>query len=194
MMVRADRAIFRESAIQAYRRGAAKDIIPRLTSWPVIVCLWLLLAVLVATAAMAWSVRVPAYVGAHGVILRSGAQAALSSGRTAGVLFLPPDQSAHLRVGQPVHALIGSSGPSASGAVARIEPGIIGPDTARAKYRFEPGAGTAQQPWSVVIVRLGQSLPPAAYGGSLLTARVEIGSQRLLALFPGVGELAGGAS
>lgn len=190
----ADRAIFRESAIQAYRRGTTKDIVPRLTSWPIIVCLWLLLAALVAAAAAAWSVRVPTYVGAQGVILRSGAQAGPSGGGTAAALFLPADQSAHLRVGQPVHAQIGSSGPSASGAVATVEPGVIGPDTARAKYRFEPGSDIVRQPWTVVIVRLGQSLPPAAYGGSLLDARVEIGSQRLLALFPGLGELVGGAS
>jgi hypothetical protein len=189
-----DRVIFRESAVQAYQRRSIKDIVPRLTSRPAIVCLWLLLAVLVASAAAAWSVRVPAYVDAQGIILRSGAQAGLSGGKAAGVLFLPPDQSAHMRIGQPVHALIGSSGPSASGAVARIEPGVIGPDTARARYRFQPGAGLVRQPWTVVLVRLEQPLPPAAYGGSLLTTRIEIGSQRLLAFFPVVGQLVGGAS
>lgn len=189
-----DRVIFRESAIQAYQRRSTKDIVPRLTSRPAIVCLWLLLAVLVASAAAAWSVRVPAYIDAQGVILRSGAQAGLSGGKTAGVLFLPPDQAAHMRVGQPVHALIGSSGSSASGAVARIGPGVIGPDTARARYRFEPGAGLVRQPWTVVTVRLEQPLPPAAYGGSLLTTRIEIGSQRLLAFFPVFGQLVGGAS
>jgi hypothetical protein len=184
----ANRVIFRESAIQAYRRGRVKDIMPRLTSRPAIICLWLLLAVLVATAAVAWTVRVPVYVGAQGVILQNGA-----GGKTAAVLFLPPDQSAHVRVGQPVHAQVGSSGPAVLGAVARVEPGVIGPDTARAKYRFEPGVDIVRQPWTVVIVRLGQSLPSAAYGGSLLTARVEIGSQRLLAFFPGLGKLVGGA-
>lgn len=189
-----DRVIFRESAIQAYQRRSTKDIVPRLTSRPAIVCLWLFLAVLVASAAAAWSVRVPAYIDAQGVILRSGAQAGLSGGKTAGVLFLPPDQAAHMRVGQPVHALIGSSGSPASGAVARIGPGVIGPDTARARYRFEPGAGLVRQPWTVVTVRLEQPLPPAAYGGSLLTTRIEIGSQRLLAFFPVLGQLVGGAS
>jgi hypothetical protein len=99
-----------------------------------------------------------------------------------------------MRVGQPVHVLIGSSGPSASGAVAGIEPGVIGPDTARARYRFEPGAGLVRQPWTVVTVRLEQPLPPAVYGGSILTARVEIGSQRLLTFFPVFGQLVGGAS
>jgi hypothetical protein len=190
----ADRVIFRESAVQAYQRRSTKDIVPRLTSRPAIVCLWLFLAVLVTSAAAAWSVRVPAYVDAQGVILRSGTEVGLNGGKTAGVLFLPPDQSAHMRVGQPVHALIGSSGPSASGAVAGIEPGVISPDTARARYRFEPGAGLVRQPWTVVTVRLEQPLPPAVYGGSNLTARVEIGAQRLLTFFPVFGQLVGGAS
>ncbi len=108
-------------------------------------------------------------------------------------LFLPADQSAHIRVGQQVHARIGASGPAASGVVARVEPGVTGPDAARTEYGFEPGADTVRQPWTVVIVQLGQPLSPAAYGGSLLTARVETGSQRILTLLPGLGASAGGA-
>jgi hypothetical protein len=189
-----DRAIFRESALQAYRRGTARDVVPRLTSWPVIACLWLLLAGLVATTAVAWSVRIPAYVGAQGVILPNGAQAGPGSAGTAAALFVPSDQSAHVRPGQAVHTRIGASGPAAPGAVARIEPGVITPDKARAKYGLEPGADIARPPWTVVIVRLGRSLSPAAYGGRLLTAQVEIRSQRLLALFPGLSGLFGGAS
>lgn len=189
----ADRVIFRESAVQAYQRGTAKDIVPRLTSWPSIACLWLLLALLVVTLAVAWSVHVPAYVGGQGIILRSGAQAGLGGGKTAAALFLPPDQSAHLRAGQPVQTRIGSSGPVALGTVARVEPGVIGPDTARAKYQFEPGAGVAGGTWTVVIVRLGRSLP-AAGSGRPLTAQVQTGSQPLLAFFPGLGGLFGGGS
>ncbi|MER8006577.1 hypothetical protein [Streptomyces sp. NPDC094149] len=190
----AQRVIFRENAVQAYRRGTAKDIVPHLTLRPVIVCLWLLLAVLIAAAAVTWSVRVPTYVGAQGTILQGAAGAKTGGGTTAAALFLPEDQSVDVRVGQPVHGQIGSSGPSVSATVVRVEPGMTSPDTARAKYRFEPGADTVRQPWKVVIVRLEQSLSPADYGGSRLTARLQTGSQRLLALFPGLGDAAGGAS
>ncbi|WP_367323295.1 hypothetical protein [Streptomyces sp. HUAS ZL42] len=190
----AQRVIFRENAIQAYRRGTAKDIVPHLTLRPVIVCLWLLLGVLIAVTALAWSIRVPTYVGAQGTILQGGAGAGPSGGTTAAALFLPEDQSVDVRVGQQVRGRIGSSGPSASGTVVRVEPGLTSPDTAREKYRFEPGADTVRQPWKVVIVRLEQSLPPATYGGSLLTARLQTGAQRLLTLFPGLGDAAGGAS
>lgn len=183
------RVIFRENAIQAYRRGTAKDVVPRLTLRPVIVCLWLLLAVMIAAAALAWSIRVPAYVGAQGMILPEGA----GDGTTAAALFLPADQSARVRVGQAVHGQVGSSGPSASGAVVRVEPGLMSPDMARARYGFEPGADTVRQPWKVVIVRLEPSLS-SSYGGSSLTARLQTESQRLLTLLPGLGKPAGGAS
>ncbi|MFF9812318.1 hypothetical protein [Streptomyces sp. NPDC014006] len=190
----AQRVIFRESAVQAYRKGTVKDIVPRLTLRPVIVCLWLLLAVLIAAAALAWSVRVPAYVDGQGTILSHGARGGPGGGTTAAALFLPADQSRHVHVGQPVHARIGSSGPTTAGAVVRIEPGVISPDAARAKYRFEPGADVDRQPWTVVIVRLERPLPPAIYGGSFLTARVQAGSQRLLGLLPGLSGSVGGAS
>jgi len=183
----ADRVIFRESAIQAYRQGMAKDIVPHLTFRAIIICLWLLLAMLIATAALAWSVRVPAYVDAQGVILQNSPEGEPGGATTEAALFLPADQSVHMRIGQPVNVRIGSSGPSASGAVVKVEPGLTGPDAARAKYRFEAGSGTLRQPWTVVIARLGQRLPPAAYGGSFLTAQVETESRRLLTLFPGFG-------
>jgi hypothetical protein len=140
----AGRAIFRESAIEAYRRGAKRDSVPRLTSWPVIVCVWMSLGVLIAGTVLAWSVRIPSYLGASGVILEG----------TAAALFLTPEQSARLRVGQPVHAHIGSSGVYMQGAIADIEPGSV-------------------------IVRLEKTPPPEAYRGSHFTARVEVGTQRI---------------
>jgi hypothetical protein len=190
----AQRVIFRENAVQAYRRGTAKDVLPRLTLRPIIICLWLLLAMLLAAAALAWSVRVPAYVDAQGTVLPNGARGGPAGGTTTAALFLPADQSPHVHVGRPVHVRIGSSGQSASGAVVRVEPGVISPDAARATYRFDPGADVDPQPWTVAIVRLERSLPPSVYSGSLLTARVQAGSQRLLGLFPGLSGSVGGAS
>ena len=143
----AGRAIFRESAIEAYRRGAKRDSVPRLTSWPVIACVWMSLGVLIAGTVLAWSVRVPSYMGASGVMLEG----------TTAALFLTPEQSARVRVGQPVHAQLGSSGVYLEGAIADIEPGSV-------------------------IVRLEQTPLPEAYRGSRFTARVEVGSQRIFGL------------
>jgi hypothetical protein len=45
------------------------------------------------------------------------------------------------------------------------------------------------EPSRPVTVRLRVALPARAYAGTRLTARIEVGSRRLLALLPGVGKL-----
>src|SRR5437879_9034110 len=87
-----------------------KAVVPRLISWPIIVCLWLLLGVLIATGFLAWYVQVPTYVDGSGIILARGDMLQPAYGQMVAVVFLPPDQSAHLRVGLPVDVQIGSAG------------------------------------------------------------------------------------
>ena len=180
----AGRAIFRESAIEAHRRRSTRDVVPRLVPGPVIACCWVLLATLLGAVLVAWTVRVPTYVGASGVVV----------GRRAAVLFVSPDDSTRLRPGRPVHGQIGSSGRYVKGAVAKVDAPLIGPTSARKRYGIRAGTGVLTEPATSVAVRLAATLPPGAYAGSRLTARVESGSRRLLALVPGLGKLAGGGS
>ena len=181
----ARRPIFRQRAVEAHLRRTEKDVVPRLISTPILVCFWILLAILAGGALLAWSVRVPAYVGASGVVLGRGAEAEGTGARTAAVLFVAPDQSTSVRAGRPVQVRIGSSGTSARGAIAKIERGIVGPDEARARYRIQGGPDVLTQPSTAVIVRLRRELPTARYGGSHVTAEIEVGRQRLLGLLPG---------
>ena len=190
-----DRAIFRQSAIEAHRRGMEKDVVPRLISWPIIACFWLLLGVFMAAGLLAWYVQVPAYVDGSGIILARGSMRQPAVGETAAVVFLPADRSAHVRVGLPVHVQIGSAGAYVQGTIATVEPGITSPDAVRSRYRLDGlGSVPMTEPSAVVIVRLGTALPDTAYSGSLVTAKVEIGSQRVLALLPGVGRFLAGNS
>lgn len=168
------RAIFRESALEAYRRRAQRDVVPRLASTPIIACAWLLVATLLAAALIAWSVRVPAYVGATGVLL----------GRGAAVVFAPPERAAEIHAGQPVHVRIGSAPRSVHGVVARVRPRLIGPDEARRRY----GLADVTAPSTAVLIRLRSQLPRAGYAGSRVSARVEAGSRRLAALILGGGD------
>jgi hypothetical protein len=190
-----DRTIFRQAALEAYRRGKEKDVVPRLISWPIIVCCWLLLGVLMAAGLLAWYVQVPTYVDGSGVILAPGAMRQPAGGATGAVVFLPADQATRVRVGLPVHGQLSSVGAYVQGTIATVEPGITSPDAARKRYRLD-GVGPVliTQPSTVVIVRLGTSLPATAYAGSLVIAKVELGSQRLLALFPGLGRFLRGNS
>src|ERR1043166_9124485 len=66
--IMADRIIYRETAIAAYKRGAEKDSLPRLISWPIVVSLWLLLGICIAAGFLARHVKVPAYIEGRGVI------------------------------------------------------------------------------------------------------------------------------
>ena len=179
-----ERMIFRPSAIEAYRRGLEKDVIPRLVSRPVTVVRWLLLALLVAAAALGWWVTVPAYVGASGVLVGPEEARPLGAG-TAAALVLPPNDAADVRVGRPVRIQMGSAGDDAQGVVTAVEPGVVTPDTARHRYR-SLGPDLVTQPSVVVLVRLQGPLPSASSAGTRVTAQVEIGEQRLIALVPGL--------
>lgn len=190
-----EQTIFRQSALTAYKRGREKDVVPRLISWPIIACLWLLLGVLLAAGFLAWNVRVPTYVDGPGIILAPGDISQPGYGETPGLMFLPPDQAVHIRAGLPVDVQIGSAGVHVQGTIAKVEPGITSPDAARKRYRLDSvGALLISQPSTVVIIRLGTALPATSYAGSLLTAKIETGSQRLLALLPGLGSLLGSSS
>ncbi len=190
----AGRTIFRESAVEAYRRRPEKDVVPRLISWPIVLCLWVLLGIVLAQAWVAWSVRVPSYVGASGVIVGGGEELERPAGETAAVLFLPPDRSPRLRVGQPVHLQVGSSPSYVEGEIAKVEPGLVSPDAARRRFGLEGALDTITEPSTAVVVRLEEALAGAEYGGSRVTARVEVGSRRPVELIPGVGKLVGGGS
>jgi hypothetical protein len=189
------RTIFRESAIEVYRRGIAKDVVPRLIAWPIVVCLWLLLGVFLAAGFLAWYIQVPTHVDASGIILAPRDLLPLADGETVALVFLPPDHAARVRVGLPTDIQIGSGGVYTHGTLAKIEPGIISPNTARTNYRLDGVGGLViTEPSVVAIVRLDTSLPATTYPGSLVTAKIEIGSQRLLALLPGIRQLLGGGS
>jgi hypothetical protein len=185
----AGRTLFREGALEAYRRATGRDVLPRVTSWPVVLCSWLLLAGLLAAALLAWSVRVPSYAAGSGLVLAPEEQ---RGDRSVVVLFLPPDQSAQVRPGQLAQGRIGASGPSVHGEVTTIEHDLIGPTRARARFRLDNSSDLVTQPSTVVIVRLEENLPPDTYAGSLVTAQVQTGSQPLLAFLPDLGGFPGG--
>lgn len=187
--------IFRQSAVMSFKRRMEKDVVARLISWPIILCLWLLLGALIVAAFFAWYVQVPTYVDGSGIILARGDMLQPEYGNMVALVFLPPDQSAQIRVGLPVDIQIGSAGMNVQSTIAQVEPGIMSPDAVRQSYQLE-GAGSLliTQPSIVAIVKPDTTLPATLYAGSLLTARVETGSQRLLSLLTGLGQSQGSNS
>jgi hypothetical protein len=190
----ASRSIFRESALAAYRRNTTRDVLPRLTSWPLVICSWLVLAALLAGAALAWTVQIPAYVAASGVVLDQQHTPTALSQAAVAVLLLPQQQAARLRPGQSVSAQLGTSGPAVDGRVAEVEPGLVAPDTARERYGFSGYPGGLEEPAAAVVVAITGSGTAAEYAGSHVAARIRVGSHRLLSFVPGLGRFTGGDS
>jgi hypothetical protein len=190
-----EKTIFRQSAITAYKRRMEKDVVPHLISWPLIVCLWLLLGVFLGAGFFAWFAKVPTYVSGSGIMLASGDTLQSEYGNMVGIMFLPPDQSAQVRAGQPVDIQIGSTSTYIKGTIAQVVPGITSPATARQRYGLDgTSALLITQPSVVAIIKLDSAQPATIYAGSLLTARVQTGSQRLIALLLGSGQFLGGGS
>jgi hypothetical protein len=179
----------------AYKRSLEKDVVPRLISWPIILCLWLLLGAFLTAGFFAWFAQVPVYVSGSGIVLASGDMLHPAYGGTVALVFLPSDQSANIRVGQHVSIQIGTTAVEVQSAIAQVEPGLISPAVARQQYGLEgTNSLLITQPSVVAIVKLGTVLPTTTYAGSLLSANVETGSQRLLSLILGSGQFLGGSS
>jgi len=200
--------IFRSNAIKHYMEGRQKHEFPRFVSLPITILLWTLLALLVAAVALVWSEQIPMYVTSQGIVIVHSAtqpskgkpvpvagKSAPASGKPVpstamAVFFFPPAQAQKIYVGEPVRLDVGSSGPQFSSQIASIEPSAMSPEALRALFHLENASLPITQPSTVVVVKLNPAFA-TAYAGSTVTANLQIGSQRLISLLPGVGSLFG---
>ena len=188
------RSIFRGKALQHYTASRQKEVLPRLVSPPVFVFFWVLLGLLLVSGFTAWLARVPTYVVASGVVFDQGTVLGQPpSDNAVTVVFVPASRASRVQVGQPLLLQIGSTGTQLHYRVDHVEPGIISPDDARKRYGLD--SATARiiiEPSVVLIVSLGPAFPAHQYAGSTVSAQLQIGSQRVLSLLPGLGQIIGG--
>jgi hypothetical protein len=184
-----DRSVFRNDAIKRYMQSREKDVLPRIIPVPVAIFLWALLGVFIVTGVLAWYEQVPLYVMGTGIVLDQGKD--LRSAKNEAMVFLPPDQVAKLHIGLAVQVHIDAQGPQIIGKIAQIGSEVISPDTACQRYGIEGASCLLSQPSVIVLVELGAAIAATRYAGSSVTAEVEVGTQRILSLLPGVGNLIG---
>lgn len=181
-----ERQIFRESAIKHYIQNREKDVVLRILPVPAAVFLWALLGFFLMAGLFVWNEQVPTYISGAGIVQ------ATSSGDTVAVIFLPPEQAAALRNGQPVQIHIGTTGPQVQSSIMEVERDITSPVAARQSYQLKGNnASLITEPAVIITARLGTTVPAHIYTGSSLTANVEVGSQRILSILPGIGKLVG---
>jgi hypothetical protein len=188
------RNIFRGKALQYYAASRQKDVLPRLVSPPVFVFFRILLVLLLVAGVTSWLTRVPTYVVASGVVLdRGSAQGQQAGDQAIAVVFLPASHASQVHTGQSILLQIGLSGTQLTYRVEHIEPGILSPSAARQRYGLD--SATSQLvagPSLVLTVNLGPAFPAHQYAGSLVNAQLQVGSQRVLSLLPGLGQWIGG--
>lgn len=172
-------------------QARAQAVLPRFIAPPAPLCLWLLLGCLIAVGVLAWMARVPVYRNGIATVVDSNASDLYQKDEELIVAFFPPQSKSEMRAGQNLSLKLDPNGPPLVRAVSFIEPGILSPADARKKFNLDDAtARTYQSPSAIAIARLGkpgEELPASAYEGIVVEARVEIGSQRLIALLPVVG-------
>jgi hypothetical protein len=173
------RSIFRGQALQKYRQNQEKSVLPRIVAPPVFLFFWILLITLTSAGFVAWLGQVPLYVTGSGRVLDKDVPSGQDSDEAVAIIILPASEVAHIHVGLPTHVQLGSTGPQLTRPVDSISPGVLSPSEVHQQYGVE-----MTDPSQVVSIRLGHAISRQAYAGSPVRAQIQVGSRRLLSLFP----------
>jgi hypothetical protein len=190
-MTPSNRTIFRAGALEGYMQARAQTVLPRFVAPPAPLCLWLLLSCFITMGVLAWLARIPLYRNGFATVVDSNGSDQFSQDEELIVAFFPPESKSEIRTGQNLSLKLDHNGPPLIRAIAIIEPEILSPADARNKFKLDDTTGRPYQgPATIAIARLArpsETLPARAYRGIVVEARIEIGSQRLIALLPLVG-------
>lgn len=173
------RSIFRDQAIQKYRQNQEKSVLPRIVAPPVFLFFWILLAILTAAGVVAWLGQVPLYVTGVGVVLEKDALSHEGNDEAVAVVPLPTRDAFHIHRGLLSEIQIGSTGPALTRTVDAMSPTMLSPSEVQRLYGI-----TMSDPAQIVSIRLGSGISRRIYAGSPVHVRIQIGSRRLLSLFP----------
>ncbi|GCF06933.1 hypothetical protein [Dictyobacter arantiisoli] len=184
-------SIFRDQALEHHKRRRDKTSLPHFMPFPVTFLLWFLLAFLLVMGALAWNEQIPLYIHVPGVVL--DAHSTMGTKNQAGgapiaAIFLPADQLAKIHPGQSADIQFGTGQSQFQSNVIKIESGMLSPNTLHQRYGVRQDVVT--QPAAVVLVQIKGTVAASAMG-SLVMATVQTGSQRIIALLPGLGSLVG---
>ncbi len=209
-----NQSIFRSNAIKHYMEGREKHEVPRFISLPITILLWALLTFFVAATLVVWSEQVPIYETTQGIVIAQSAaqpsgkpvsasgKSTSATGKSASmiakpvpvmiiaVFFFPPAQARNLHTGLPISLNIGSSGQPLKSQITHIMPGVMSPAALSSFFHLGNIPLATTQPSIVVEVKLDPTFA-TKYVGSIMTGKLQVGSQRLISFLPGVGNLFG---
>jgi hypothetical protein len=197
------RSIFRDEAIRRYAQGQDSAVLPQLISPRMFRLLFSLVALLLAGGAILWLMRIPVYASGMAIPISPSTSpdrsftsyADVAGNQTLVAVVLPGKNYSRLQIGQRVFWSFSKGGPRVSRLVVDIQPQVISPGVMRQELGLKGEAAAAiNEPVALAFVRLEptpDNLPAATYAGTVFRADVEIGSRRVISLFPVVGRLFG---
>lgn len=181
------RSIFRDEAYKRYLQKQKQSTVLRLATPPVWAFAWLLLLFFLGSALLAWRIQVPVFVGGRGIVMQEHS----THGETiVAVLFVPADQQKQIHPGQPADIRVGPKAIPLWGVVASLEPRAMSPLDIRTRFQLQgESASMVTEPSVAAILRLDATLSANLYAGSTFSASVQVGSQSVLSLLPGLSQL-----
>jgi hypothetical protein len=189
-MAALDRSIFRQRAVEKHIQKRERHIILRLVSPPMFVFLWTLLALAVAGGALVWTIQEPVVVQGKGVVVEQNAANTKTAQKIIVLLLLPTNQQANLKVGQPVRITIGSN-IIFNSTINQVEKDIMSPTAISSKYTAQaaPLAQTLSGPAVVATAAVEPMSQAQTYLGSQCQAQIQIGSESIVTMLPGIDNL-----
>lgn len=190
-MNRSRLAIFRNEALEFYLQNKEQAILPRVVAPPVLLMLWLLVALGVLAMSGACLYRVPVYTAGVGVIIQQSNQTGTSNSLyTRALVFLALDtvnasQVRSINVGSQVHWQLSTANQRAQKAVIEhVEQSALAPDEIQKRYALDDHAAQLIDAPSFVI-QLQLEGDWRHYMGSRLQVQVPIDTQSIISLLSG---------
>lgn len=179
-----NRPIFRTEAVDSYLQNQEQAVLPRFIAPRTFIYLWVLLAGLILSGGFSLLAPLPVYATGQAFVLAAG-----SADQTVQVVaFLPPEDLAHLEIGQKLFLGLDDKSERLSMPITAVGPRIISPEEARQLFDLNPAAAAMiTQPVAVVMASWqppAGGLAPTAYIGSAGQADVEVGTRRILSFLP----------
>jgi hypothetical protein len=178
------RSIFRNKAMQHYLQSREKTILPLFVAPPVFAFYWLLLGIFLMSGLIAWFGQVPLYATGPGLISAQSTSVNQNNEQAIALIFLPASSSLRPQPGWSALVQVGLTGPPLNGTVDTIKPGVLSPSEVQKQYSLKVLTSVI-----VVSVKLGVQVARNLDTGSPVSAQIQVGSQRLLALFPVINTL-----
>ncbi len=175
--------VYRSEALEAHRRSRQFSTESRFISASTGAKLWA--ASLASLALVVWVARtpVPAYVSGRGVVVLAEQLPGIEGSGLGLVASFPPEARERLAAGQRLRIDMGAHGAPVEARLTRIEPQLLEPEAAAARFGWKEGARGAAV-YAVAVFALPEPQALAAGGvGATFRVEVEVGQQRLFESF-----------